>query len=116
MKKLLLYILLQFFFCNCSQRKNIIIIISANTEWVSAKNILQIKADTLQYSPYGEFFSVDNFFSLSKQNVIFFHGGWGKIDSAASTQWVISNLNPKYIINIGTAGGFIPVQMKTQFC
>ncbi|TGN18374.1 5'-methylthioadenosine/S-adenosylhomocysteine nucleosidase [Leptospira idonii] len=108
MKKIFLSILFLFLFVfnHCSPEKNIVIIVSANAEWNSVKNIVKANSDILKQSPYGEFFFADNSDSSFKENVIFFHGGWGKIDSAASTQWAISNLNPKLIINIGTAGGF----------
>lgn len=38
--------------------------------------------------------------------VIFFHGGWGKIAAAASTQYVIDRWRPELLINLGTCGGF----------
>ena len=38
--------------------------------------------------------------------VLFFHGGWGKIAAAASTQYVIDRWSPDLVINLGTCGGF----------
>jgi adenosylhomocysteine nucleosidase len=38
--------------------------------------------------------------------VVFFHGGWGKIAAAASTQYVIDRWHPEMLINLGTCGGF----------
>jgi adenosylhomocysteine nucleosidase len=38
--------------------------------------------------------------------VLFFHGGWGKIAAAASTQYVIDRWRPDMLINLGTCGGF----------
>lgn len=38
--------------------------------------------------------------------MVFFHGGWGKISAAASSQYVIDRWNPKLLINLGTCGGF----------
>jgi len=37
---------------------------------------------------------------------LLFHSGWGKIATAASTQYVIDQYHPELIINIGTCGGF----------
>jgi adenosylhomocysteine nucleosidase len=37
--------------------------------------------------------------------VLFFHGGWGKVAAAASTQYVIDCFKPQYLINLGTCGG-----------
>ncbi len=38
--------------------------------------------------------------------MVFFHGGWGKIDAAGSAQYVIDTFRPGLIVNIGNAGGF----------
>ena len=38
--------------------------------------------------------------------VLFFHGGWGKIAAAASTQYVIDRWDPALLVNLGTCGGF----------
>ena len=38
--------------------------------------------------------------------MVFFHGGWGKISAAASTQFAIDTWKPELIINLGTCGGF----------
>jgi adenosylhomocysteine nucleosidase len=37
---------------------------------------------------------------------LLFHGGWGKIAPAASTQYVIDRWSPALLINLGTCGGF----------
>jgi adenosylhomocysteine nucleosidase len=39
-------------------------------------------------------------------NLIFFHGGWGKIAAAASTEYAIGRWKPRLLINLGTCGGF----------
>ncbi len=36
----------------------------------------------------------------------FYHGGWGKIAAAASTQYVIDRWQPDLLVNLGTCGGF----------
>jgi adenosylhomocysteine nucleosidase len=76
------------------------ILVSANGEWEAVKAILQ--PSTLQQSSQGEFFE----FELDGQPCLFFHSGWGKIATAASTQYVIDHYHPELIVNIGTCGGF----------
>lgn len=75
----------------------IIILISADAEWQAACTILQPMdlADT----PYGKWFQ-------AAENLIFLHGGWGKIAAAGSTQYAIDRWHPEIIINLGTCGGF----------
>ena len=77
-----------------------IILISANQEWTIVKDNLQPKE--LFPSPYGNWF----IHQFEKEAVIFFHGGWGKISAAASTQYVIDRWQPSVLINLGTCGGF----------
>ncbi len=36
----------------------------------------------------------------------YFHGGWGKISAAATTQYVIDHFQPDLLVNLGTCGGF----------
>jgi adenosylhomocysteine nucleosidase len=77
-----------------------VIIISANAEWKVVKDHM-IPGD-VQNSPFGEFFQ---YVTPSGKEMLFFHGGWGKISAAASTQYVIDCFHPRYLINIGTCGG-----------
>lgn len=79
-----------------------IVIVSADSEWKAVKNIIKLTAQQYHASPYGEWFV----HTMKDRKVLFFHGGWGKIDAAGSAQYAISKWNPKLIINIGTAGGF----------
>jgi adenosylhomocysteine nucleosidase len=39
------------------------------------------------------------------ERVLFFHGGWGKVAAAGSTQYVIDHFHPARLINLGTCGG-----------
>ncbi len=39
------------------------------------------------------------------QPTLFFHGGWGKIAAAASTQYLLHHASPKLLVNLGTCGG-----------
>jgi adenosylhomocysteine nucleosidase len=79
----------------------ILVLISANAEWRAIREVFpQAK---IQISPLGEWFvtQVDG-----SKAVTFFHGGWGKIAAAASTQYVIDRWSPDLLVNLGTCGGF----------
>jgi adenosylhomocysteine nucleosidase len=81
----------------------VIIIISSNIEWKAILNIFpQIN---LNSSPFGQWFYTDIDVAQQKETIIFFHGGWGKVSTSASTQYVIDQWSPKIIINLGTCGG-----------
>jgi len=82
----------------------IVVIISANTEW---RVILDIFPDMkLHSSPFGQWFVIDLDIEGYTEEIVFFHGGWGKIAAASSTQYVIDHWSPELIINLGTCGGF----------
>ena len=84
-----------------------VVIISANAEWEALKEVLPSQDYRLERSPYGEYFIADHkLLPGLAEPVIFLHGGWGRIDAAASAQWAISEFQPDSIINLGTAGGF----------
>ena len=80
--------------------KTVPVLVSANGEWEAVKAILQ--PPIIQQSPLGSFFQIE----IEGQPCLFFHSGWGKIATAASTQSVIDQYHPDLIINIGTSGGF----------
>ena len=90
-------------------RKDVVILISANVEW---KGISKFHKDVkMKSSPFGKWFET----SIQVQSksgllrpfeVIYFHGGWGKISAAASTQYIIDIWQPELLINFGTCGGF----------
>lgn len=46
--------------------------------------------------------------TLGKYNIILSESGVGKTASASTTQFIIDNYHPKYIINIGLAGSLSP--------
>jgi len=83
---------------------DVIILVSANIEWQATLNIL--KPDTISNSPFGEWFRKNILVNGELLPIVFFHGGWGKISAAASTQFVVDMWDPVLIINIGTCGGF----------
>jgi adenosylhomocysteine nucleosidase len=76
-----------------------VVVISANAEWSAIGKVL--KTANLSVSPYGEYAVVD----VSGEPVLLFHGGWGKISAAASTEYAIATWQPQVLINLGTCGG-----------
>jgi len=74
----------------------IIILISANSEWRAVKEILD--PSQVQSTPMGDTFD--------DRSLTYFHGGWGKISAAATTQYVIDHFQPTLLVNLGTCGGF----------
>ena len=90
--------------CTRIQHKTVVIV-SANSEWRAVLGLL--RPDRVQTTPYGPWFLASpGLIPGMSRALVFFHGGWGKIDAAASTQWAISTWHPELIVNIGTAGGF----------
>jgi adenosylhomocysteine nucleosidase len=79
----------------------IVVLISANIEWRALRDLLP-EAD-IQKSPYGEWFTTA---MQPEMPLLFFHGGWGKIAAAGSTQYVIDRWRPNLLVNLGTCGGF----------
>jgi adenosylhomocysteine nucleosidase len=79
----------------------IAVVISANAEWKPVKEALSASSDRLERSPYGEYFT----HTIAGEPVLFVHGGWGKIDAAASTEYIIGQWRPRLLINLGTCGG-----------
>jgi adenosylhomocysteine nucleosidase len=80
------------------------ILISANAEWAVVSTYFS--AYPQQSSPLGNWFRAEIRVDGRAESVLFFHGGWGKIAAAASTQYVIDRWSPTVIINLGTCGGF----------
>ena len=76
------------------------VLVSANSEWRAVVSILQ--PPSVQQSLPGAYFQTE----IDGQPCLFFHSGWGKVATAASTQYVIDQYRPELIINIGTCGGF----------
>ena len=76
------------------------ILISAGAEW---RSILPHFPDAEIFkTPYGESFRA----VIGRQNLLFMHGGWGKVAAAGSTQYALDHWSPQRIINLGTCGGF----------
>jgi len=75
------------------------VILSALPEWKAAKAVFT--EPEILPSPFGEYFFTD----IEEKRCVFFHGGWGKVSAAASTQYVIDRWHPRLIFNLGTCGG-----------
>jgi len=75
------------------------VMISANAEWNAVKPMFP--AARIEKSPHGEYFFAD----MDDDGLLFFHGGWGKVAAAASSQYVIDYFKPWHLINLGTCGG-----------
>ncbi len=78
----------------------VVVLISANSEWQAVKEILA--PGGIESTPPGESFNT----TLGMWDVTLFHGGWGKISAAATTQFVIDHFQPGLLVNLGTCGGF----------
>ncbi|MFH1909475.1 MAG: 5'-methylthioadenosine/S-adenosylhomocysteine nucleosidase [Chloroflexota bacterium] len=83
---------------------NIVVLISAETEWRAVKEILA--PAEIQSTLLGETFDVQPFDKLRAGPLTYFHGGWGKISAAATTQYAIDHFHPDLLVNLGTCGGF----------
>jgi adenosylhomocysteine nucleosidase len=78
----------------------IVVIISATGEWNA---VPKIYPDAEYHNhPYGQFIELE----INDEPVILMHGGWAKVQSAASTQYAIDRWSPELIVNLGTCGGF----------
>ena len=86
------------------QKVKYAVIISANTEWKTVKKMYS--SETLNTSPWGEYFFSSVEIKSKELKVLFFHEGWGKVAASGATQYVIDKFDPKVIINLGTCGGF----------
>ncbi|MEO7733001.1 MAG: 5'-methylthioadenosine/S-adenosylhomocysteine nucleosidase [Kofleriaceae bacterium] len=78
----------------------VVVLISASAEWkiVTA----QLPGEPLHDTPFGAWFV----HRLAAEDVVFFHGGYGKVSAAGSTQYAIDRWHPRLLVNLGTCGGF----------
>jgi adenosylhomocysteine nucleosidase len=82
----------------------IVVLISAGAEWRAVRALLPpVEPES---SPLGEWFVTEIDLGERREPAVFFHGGWGKIAAAASTQYVIDRWSPALLVNLGTCGGF----------
>jgi adenosylhomocysteine nucleosidase len=90
-----------------SGRERIVVLVSANAEWAIVK--AAYPGARYRQSPWGQFFEAEVRAARTAarpRRVVFFHGGWGKVAAAGSTQYVIDRWKPAVVINLGTCGGF----------
>lgn len=76
-----------------------VVLISADAEWRVVREYYPGVA--IHSSPFGECFE----YAIAGRDVVFLHGGWGKIAAAASTQYAIDHWRPSLLVNLGTCGG-----------
>ena len=82
----------------------VVVIVSADVEWqVVLDQFPQVDPCASPLSPW---FVKNVDVGEEARPVLFFHGGWGKIGAAASTQYVIDRWAPELVLNLGTCGGF----------
>jgi adenosylhomocysteine nucleosidase len=77
-----------------------LVLVSADGEWTVLISLLAVA--TVHESPLGAYFDQQ----IGGRQVRFFHGGWGRVSAAATTQYVIDQFHPDLLINLGTCGGF----------
>jgi adenosylhomocysteine nucleosidase len=83
-----------------SATARVVVLISANAEWKLVR--AQLTEAPQHDTPFGEWLVHRS----AGQDVIFFHGGYGKVAAAGSTQYAIDRWHPAVLVNLGTAGGF----------
>ena len=83
---------------------DVVVLISADTEWRAVRQNLSDRE--VQQTPFGESICRDLVLNNQARQVLFMHGGWGKIAAGASTQYAIDRWKPKLLVNLGTCGGF----------
>ena len=81
----------------------VVVLISADAEWRALRK--WFPDVQIQTSPYGEWFRCRLPGQDLPEEILFLHGGWGKIAAAGSTQYAISRWSPRLLINLGTCGG-----------
>jgi adenosylhomocysteine nucleosidase len=88
----------------------IVVLISADAEWRAVRALLPDAS--VSPTPFGEWFVREVESKGGQRPVVFFHGGWGKIAAAGSTQYAIDRWKPARLVNLGTCGGFAGATRK----
>jgi adenosylhomocysteine nucleosidase len=99
-KSVILLFLALILLTSCGRKDRYAVIVSANMEWAALKKVYP--KEDYKKSVWGEYF----YKKIGKQDILFFHEGWGKVSAAGATQYVIDRFNPEILINLGTCGGF----------
>jgi adenosylhomocysteine nucleosidase len=82
---------------------DVVAIVSADTEW---KVLLAEMGESPETkTAYGAWFMRTYPVAGEPRPVLFFHGGWGKVSAAGSTQYAIDTWRPRLLIVLGTCGG-----------
>jgi len=89
--------------CATAKPASVVVVVSANTEW---RVLHETMHEPDQGPPGREWFVHPYSTARGARDVIFFHGGWGKISAAASAQQAIDRWHPRLLVNLGTCGGF----------
>lgn len=84
-------------------KQMIVVVISAGTEWRAIRE--RFPRLRVRRSPFGKWGEARLPGEPHGSSVVLFHGGVGKVNAAASTQYVIDRYSPDLLINIGTCGG-----------
>lgn len=83
-----------------AEKADLCILISAGAEWRGF--LPHFPGRKCGIAPFGDYFQEN----IEEQQVIFMHGGSGKVAAAGSTQYAIDRWHPRGMINLGTCGGF----------
>jgi adenosylhomocysteine nucleosidase len=75
--------------------RDVVVLVSANSEWRALEHVVHGEVGA---TPVGE--------TREAGGLLYLHGGWGKIDAAASAQYAIDRWHPRLLVNLGTCGGF----------
>jgi adenosylhomocysteine nucleosidase len=86
--------------CATAKPPKAVVVVSANMEWKVVK--AAYPTARMEPTPWGETFEL----VLGGERVVMLHGGWGKVAAAGSAQYAIDRWRPRYVVNLGTAGGF----------
>jgi adenosylhomocysteine nucleosidase len=86
-----------------SAGRPLVVIVSADTEW----RVLHATLHEPDGGEAGREWFVHRYATRrGPREVIFFHGGSGKIRAAATAQLAIDRWHPRLLVNLGTCGGF----------
>jgi len=78
-----------------------LVIVSADAEWRAVARLFP--DSTIERTPFGEYFH----HNIGAWRGIVMHGGWGKVDAAASSQYGIARWRPSVVVNLGTCAGIL---------
>jgi adenosylhomocysteine nucleosidase len=80
----------------------VVVLIFAEAEWRPV--LAHFGRPPVRASPYGDSFRAP--LTPGGPQVTFFHGGYGKVAAAGSTQYAVDTFAPRLLVNLGTCGGF----------